>query len=196
MNIKITKRQQKIFTVVSVIIAVFLIFITFIYLPMRRELTILKKEYGKIESETKEARIIAGEGRSLEDAIGALKTRIDSMNKQFPSKEEGILRALSERAESFKIKVTNMNPEKKRIVQEIGVAPVNIRDCVVQEMALTMNLKTDFMTFGRFARSLKEDFPVWIKMDSVRMESASGDKEKHPLLNIEVKMRAYLICPR
>lgn len=196
MNIKITKRQQKIFTVIFVITAVFLIFITFIYLPLRRELTILKKEYEKIESETKEARIIAGEGRSLDEAIGALKTGIDSMNNQFPSKEEGILRALSGRAESFKIKVTNMSPEKKRIVQEIGGAPVNIRDCVVQEMALTMNLKTNFMIFGRFARSLKEDFPVWIKVDSVRMERASGDKEKHPLLDIEVKLRAYLICSK
>ena len=53
-----------------------------------------------------------------------------------------------------------------------------------------------------FIRTIREDFPVYIKFDEIRMEKIPDDKaekapkESHPLLNIHIKVHSYLICSK
>ena len=174
---------------------VFLLFIIFVYLPMARELSALKRDYDNTISDISQIKkTVVGDRGSLEETINRLNTRLDVLNNMFPSQEEGILNILSETAARFKIDVINMSPEKKRIVREIAQAPIPITACAVQEMGISMSIKTDYRTAVEFMRAIRDDFPTYIKFDSVRMEKASNDR--HPLLNIELKMHTYLVCAK
>jgi Tfp pilus assembly protein PilO len=171
---------------------IFIVFIAFIYSPMKRELKKTRAEYESIEKEIASIKTSAGEGRSLDEIISALKSRLTELEKKFPEKEELILRDISGKAKQFNIELNNMSPDKKRAVTDIECAVLAKKGYVLQEMAITVNMKTDFKTFAEFMKSLKDDFPFYLKLDSVRLVKLSGG-DRHPMLDIELKLRAYLI---
>lgn len=179
---------------VAVIGGAFLLFIFLLYIPTLHGLSSMRGDYDRISSEIAQMKNMDGGGKSLEETIAKLNKRLDVLNSMFPSKEEGVLRLLSQTASNLKINVTSMTPEKRHIVQEIGGASVNIKECAIQEMGIKMSVKSDYKAFEEFVRTVREDFPVYVKFDSVRMEKTSNDK--HPVLNIDVEMHTYLICSK
>jgi hypothetical protein len=193
MDMKMTKSQKRIITVVGIIAAIFAVFTAFVYIPMASQLGKMKKEYARINSDIEQVKSMGG-GKTLEKTISDLNARLDRLKVMFPSKEEGFLKTLSDTAAKFKIEIHTMNPEKKHIMMDMGGSPVIIKDCVVQEMSITVNMMTDFKTFSSFIKYLKDDCPVYLKADMVRMEKTSNDK--HPQLNIDMKIHTYLICPK
>ena len=94
-KIIITKEQKKILMIVGIVGCAFLIFVIFIYLPLRREFRQVKGEFYRIESEVSEIKKAGGEGRSLEASIASLNNNLNIINRKFPEKEEAILRELS-----------------------------------------------------------------------------------------------------
>lgn len=191
-NFNPTKSQKKAMISLLAMALIFIIVIAFVYIPMRRELNRTRAEYGSIEKEIASIKNAAGEGKSLDEIIAALRARLTQLENRFPEKEEIILQNLSERARDLKIDLNNTSPNKKRIVADIDCSALNKKGCILQEMAITMNMKTDFRTFAEFMKSLKDDFPFYIRLDSARLVKQSGD-DKHPILDIEIKLRAYLI---
>ncbi len=192
-KLRITKRQKKILMIVGVVTFAFVVFILFIYLPSQRELIRLKNEYYKTESEIMNIKRSAGEGKSLEENIGLLKKKFDALNNKFPAKEEVILRALSEAAAKCDIEVMNLKPHRKRVIQEIGSISIKMKDSYVQEMSVAMSLKGSYRRLGEFFRYLKEDLPVFARVDDVRLAKRSDDISG--LLEAEVDLNTYLICP-
>src|SRR3989338_5405686 len=140
----ITKRQKKILVIVGIVGSAFIIFIALIYLPLRAELARLKNEFYKLESEISQIKKVAREGESLEEAIVSLKGRLETINKKFPEKDEVILRELSGLAAKLGIEVVSIRPQKKRMIQEIGDRPIGIKECLVQEMPVSMNLRASY----------------------------------------------------
>jgi len=190
--LNLTKPQKKALISILVMGVIFIIFIVFVYTPMRRELNKTKTEYEVIEKEIADIKRVAGEGKSLDEVIAALKTRLTELENKFPEKEEQILQDLSERAKKFNIDLNNTSPDKKRIVTDIECSSLNKRGCILQEMGIKMSMKTDFKTFSEFIKSLKDDFPFYLKLDSARLVKLAGT-DRHPMLDIEIKLRAYLI---
>ena len=188
-----TKRQKKILVIVGMVGGSFLIFAAFIYLPLTKQLAGLKTEYSAVEFEVSQIKKAAGEGRPLEEAIVSLNERLKMLDKTFPEKEEAILRELSNLLSKLGLEVSSLKPQRKEVLKAIGDSPVNIRGCYVHEMPVSIKLKTYYKTLGEFFRILKEDFPVFVSIESVRMnrarESASG------LLNVDLNLNTYLICP-
>ncbi|MDD5136286.1 MAG: hypothetical protein PHN63_02930 [Candidatus Omnitrophica bacterium] len=195
MNIKLTERQKKTFMVAGMIGGAFFLFIVFVYVPMARELAALKKDYDRTISDIGQIKkTVVGERGSLEETINRLNRRLDVLNNMFPSQEEGILNVLSRTAAKFKINVISTNPEKKHAIQEIGQTPIAIKECVVQKMEVAMIIRTDYKTAVEFIRAIRDDFPTYIKFNSIRMEKVSDDR--HPLLKIELNMLTYLVCAK
>lgn len=188
---RITKRQKKIFVMAGIVGGAFAVFIVLIYLPLRSELAQLKNEFYKIESEINQIKRIAKEGETLEEAIAALKDRLNSMDDKFPKQDEIILRELANLASRLGIEVVSIKPQKKRAIQEINQAPVSIKGYSVEEMPVSMNLKAPYKTMGEFFKILKDDFPVFVRVDALRM-GKSPDKTRN-ILNAELNLDTYLI---
>jgi len=191
-TLKMTGSQKKAAVSILAMVLVFIVFIVFIYIPMHRELDKTIAEYGSVEKEISDIKNAAGKDKSLDEIIAALKKRLTELENKFPAKEEQILSDLSDRAKDLKIDLINMTPDKKRLVTGIDCAALNKKGCVLQEMAITMNMRTDFRTFAGFMKSLKENFPFYIKLDSAHLVRLAGS-DRHPMLDIEVKLHAYLI---
>ena len=191
MDIKLTKAQKDTTIVIVAIAAAFFLFASFVYLPMRRELARMQKEYNSIDADIKEIQKLSG-GKSLEETIAELTERIDVLKEKFPSKEEGMEKMLADSAAANGIELHSMTPDKKRDVTDIGGVPINIKGCVVREMVVTLNMKTNFRNFIKFIKYNREQLPVYIRTDYVSIEKVS--KDKPPLLNIEMKSHAYLVC--
>lgn len=190
-RMRITKRQKKIFVIVGIVGSAFAVFILLIYLPLRSELAQLKNEFYKIESEVNEIKKIAKEGETLEEAIASLKDKLVSIDNKFPEQDEVILRELSGLASRLGIEVVSIKPQKKKTIQEINQAPVSIKGCSVEEMPVSMSLKAPYKTMGEFFKILKDDFPVFVRVDTLRM-GKSGDKAKN-ILNVDLNLDTYLI---
>lgn len=190
-KIKITKAQEKILMIVGVVSLAFLIFILFIYLPSRRQLVRLKNEFYGIESEIENIKKATGEGRSLEENITILKARLDELDKKFPAKEEVILRELSDAAARYDIAVTALKPQKKKVIKDIDGISIMIKDCQVQEMPVSLSLKASYKTLGEFLKFLKDQTPVFVRIDNVRM--AKGSDKMSAIIDVELNLNSYLI---
>jgi len=172
----------------------FLIFIVFIYLPLNKRLSMLKNELHSIEMQVSQIKKAVGEGRPLEEAITFFKNRLEILDRKFPDKDETILRELSTLAVKTGVEVVSMRPQKKKIIQDINGLPIKINVCYVQEMPITMNLKAPYKTIGEFVKLLREDFPVFVRIDMVHMQRAEAPAGG--ALDVTLDLDTYLICAR
>jgi len=187
-----TRRQKKTLKAVAIIAAAFAVFVIFVYIPMARELSALKRDYDGTISDIGQIMKVVSGGASLEGKINKLNARLEVLNNMFPSKEEVILNTLSEAAARSKVDVISISPGKKRVIKEIGKDVIAVKACSVQQMDVAMTIRADYKMLNDFAREVREDFPVYIKFDYIGIEKASSDK--HPILKVELKMHSYLIC--
>jgi len=190
-RIVITGAQKKILIVAGIVIAALAIFLRAAYLPMKQEAERLKREIGVIESEIAAIRQMAGEGRQLEAAIGALKTRLDALNAMFPDREEVILRELSAATTRLGIEVVSMRPQRKRAIKDIDGAAIGIAASSVQEMSVSLNVKTNYRSLGDLFKVLREGLPVFVKVEAVTI-TRIGDI-RSGLLNVDLNLNTYLI---
>jgi hypothetical protein len=190
-KIKLTDPQKKMLMTASGAGIFFAAVIILAYLPMHRHLVSMKREYRMIDAEMLKIREMAGKDKSLDEVIAMLKKKLDDISTQFPAKEEGILKALSERANGMGIKIEMLNPAKKRIIESLGASQVKITGCSIQEIDIMMKFQTNYAKLVGFLVSLKEDFPFYIKIVSVNMVKKS--EERPALLDIELRLRGYLV---
>ncbi|MBI5144442.1 MAG: type 4a pilus biogenesis protein PilO [Candidatus Omnitrophica bacterium] len=191
-KLEITKNQKKILIIVGIVGLAFVIFMIFVYLPLRKQFAGLKDRLHVVEAEINQIKQAGGEGKSLEEAISFLKERYDVMSNKFPEKEEIVLRELPSLAARLGIDVSSVRPQRKRVIQELSGSPTSIKGHYVQEMPISMSLKTYYKTLGEFFRILNEDFPIFVKIDNVsitRADRATG------LLSVDLNVDTYLICP-
>lgn len=189
----ITKEQKKILLIVGIVVLIFILFILFAYLPLRSKQNRLKREINSIESDIEKIRKIAKDSSSIEGAIVVLKNKLESLNSKFPSREEYVLRMLSELAAKMNIEVSSMTPQKKKIVSEISSSSVRVRDASIQEMSVAMNFRTNYKTLADFLKILEEDFPVSLRVESVRMSHRSNTTAT---LDVNLELDAYLISEK
>lgn len=192
-RLKLTPQQKKMAISASIVAAVFAALVVFAYLPMHRSLAAAQKEYESIDSEIAKIKEIAGADKPFGEVITMLKEKLDGISAKFPPKEEGIIKALSERAGRMGIKIDELNPSKKQAVTQLGGKNVKITSCDIEEMNMSVRFRTDFKKLGEFLMSIKHDFPFYIRIVSIDINRISD--EKPPLLGVELKLSAYLVCP-
>ncbi|MDD5422985.1 MAG: type 4a pilus biogenesis protein PilO [Candidatus Omnitrophota bacterium] len=190
----ITKRQQKIIIFTAVFLLALTVFLVFIYMPADARLKGLKQKYNAIQTEIDEFRRTIGADKPLEQSIIAFRSRIEALGKKFPGKEEIVFKELSSLAQGMDIEITSMNPSKKVVVKGAEGQDLLIKDCVVEEISISMALKTSYKKLGEFLRALKEEFPIFVTIENVNIAKA-GDKDS-PVLNVALSINTYLISPK
>lgn len=192
-RLKIIEKQKKILIFSGIVLAAFVIFIILIYLPAKSRLAELKKEYSLIQSEIDEFKKSLGDEESMEQVILSMKKKLDLLDRKFSEKEEDVLKEISVLAGNLGVEIASIRPERKRVIKEIDKYVVNIKECVVQEMPIYMNLKASYRMAGEFLKDLKENCPVFIDIQNVSMVKHK-DKASE-LLDVTMNINTYLVCP-
>lgn len=193
--LEINKRQKKILLLAGIIALTFVISIIFIYLPAHRQLKQLKQQFSRLDQEAKQLKRSFGEERSLEDVIISLDKRRNVLDQKFPDKEEVVFRDISTLATSMGIEISSMRSQGKKTLKEMRGAQIAIKDSVIQEMWISIDLTTTYKKLGEFLAVLKEGFPVFIRIESVQMTNTSSDKNSASL-KVSISLVTYLISPR
>ena len=180
-------------TIVGIVGAAFVIFPVFIYIPSQIELAKLKREYASAEAEVGRIKSTDGSRMSLEEAIISLDARFKTLSRKFPEREEAMLRELSGLLSKLGIEVVSFRPQKKQIIRTVGALEINIKDSRVFEMPIAITLKARYKTLGEFFNILEEELPVFLSAENVQMRTSSQDSPG--LLNVDLNMKAYLVCP-
>jgi len=190
-TIIITKGQKKILLIVGIVLLIFAMFMLLAYLPLRVKEKRLKAEIDSIESDIARIKKIAEGSASIEEAITVLKNKLESLNKEFPAREEIVLRSLSELAAKTNIDIVSMVPQKKKTVTDIAGSSIKLKGSIVQEMSVSVGFKTNYKNLAAFLNALENDFPVCLRVESVQM-SRSGNAAGGTL-DVSLTLAAYLI---
>ena len=190
--VDISKKQKKILMLAGIIALTFFIFIVAIYMPAHRQLKQLKQQFSRLDQEAKQLKGSFGEKHSLEDVIISLDKRRSVLDKKFPDKEEVVFRDISGLATSMGIEISSMRSQGKKTLKEMRGAPIAIKNSVIQEMWVSIELTTTYKKLGEFLAVLKGGFPVFIRIESIQMTNASSDKNS-ALLKVSVSLVTYLV---
>lgn len=191
--VTIAKRQKMILIFAGLFLLALAVFLIFIYFPANNRLSKLKQQYSAIELEISEFRKNISADKPLEQVIISLREKLKSMDKKFPRKEETIFKELSALAENMEINIASMKPERKQIVIQEADKPI-IKDCVVQEMPISMSINTSYKKLGAFLKALKEEFPIFVNIEDVTLSKSGG--EGSSVLAVSLKLNTYLISPK
>ena len=183
----ITKGQKRLFIfIVAVAVAVW-VFLYYLYLPENDRLKKLKEEYGAAQDQISEYKKSIGDDKAIEKIITSLKKRLAELDNRIPDKEEMILREFSDFADKSGIELVYIRPDKKTASSEDAES---IKGCIVQKMGLSVNLKTSYRSLGRFLKTLRDDFPVPLKIESVHMNRGGlHDSKSKPATKLDVNLQ-------
>lgn len=188
-----TKRQNKIFMMAGIAALTFAVFVYFIYLPAKKNLDQLNREYTAMQNDIAAMKQAIGEGKPLEQAILYLRDRLKMYEQKFPQKEEDIFRTLSALAEKGSIDILAMTPEKKRPIKEITGVPINVKDHTLEEMPISLSVRAAYKKLGQFLNALQEEFPIFVRVDEVRMTKAPDGADDR--LDASLNLDTYLLTP-
>ena len=193
-NLEMTQRQKRIFIFLAVIALALFLFVWFVYIPAKAYRDKLKNEYNSIQKQIVEMRRSIGEGKSLEQAISFFKDRLAYFDKRFPSREEVVLREMPALAGKCGVEISSIRPSKKAVIQAIEGASLEVRDYTIQEMPISVDLKSSYKKLGEFLKALRNDFPAFVRVDKIQM-SRAGDKDSN-LLDVSLSLDTYFLSPK
>lgn len=183
---QISIKQKITIVTIGIVILIFYLFITFVYNPEKKQLNDIKQEYIAAKAQVEEFNRMVGEGKQIGDVISAFNNKMDVFDSRFPEKEEVMLREISGACEKAGITVSSIVPQKKRDLQL-----VSIKHSIVQEMPISISLTASYKKLGELLRILRDDLPVFVRVDNVSMSKSGGPQSS--LLNVSLNMNTYLI---
>ena len=178
----LTKEQQKIIYISFVVFVFFICFWVFIHGPQSRKLNRLKADLARTEIQIAEISRLAS-GGDLAEAVRSLKMSLDNAMGQLPSQDEVVIKNLLEGAKKLRIEVNNVSPA--------GVRPIEggAFGFSISELPISLRLSCDYRTLGEYLHSLRNDFPVLVKL---RQLDIRGRGEGQMNLEINLQVSAYL----
>lgn len=180
---KLSREQKKIIYVALVVLAFFILFWVIIYLPQSRRLIDIKNRLIGTEGEISQINKIA-EGKPMQEAIVELNLKLSRVVAMLPSKEEDIIKVLSEEAKKLKIDIPVMDPEDA--AESLAVQIPGLR---IKELAISMKLVCEYKALGQYLEILRNKLPFLVK---VRQLTINGVGEGNLNLNVDLKISAYL----
>ncbi len=172
----------------SILLIVF--FVNFVFMPMIKRVSNVKRETANAVSEARKIREAMGSAKSVDEALSSMKKRMVGIEHLFPRKEESILSALSSLATKMGMEVGSISPQKKRVINDIDGVSVKIKNSFVMEMPVSMSARARYKSLGDFIIKLRDDFPMLIKVDSVDM---SGSGREDGMLTVNLQMNSYML---
>lgn len=183
--------QKKIVIISLIVIAVFLIFWLFIYLPTKFTVQRYKSELISVESQIKEIEAVIGEAKTRDEGIRLLKARYQELNNKFPQGEEDSLRMLSDFAKKLNIELISIRPQPKREFLDGNNQKVEIEGMTCLIIFVSIEMKCFYKDLVKYIQTLKESSGLtFVTFEKLRI---SKDKSGTPKLNITLDLNLYLL---
>jgi len=193
---EITQSQKKIIVMGSIVIAAFITFWLFVYMPASNTVSRIKSDLANVEMQIKEIEAMIDDSIPLNESIMLLRSRSEYLSTKFPPKEEEALRMLSDFAQKSHIEVLSIKPEPKRVFLSEDDKEVGIEGKVCQEIYVFMTLSCSYNELVRYINALKQSLPAFVTIDKITINKrtrGSQDKIKRRDLNVTLGLNFYLL---
>lgn len=189
--IKIIKSQKKIVIAALVVLATFLCFLVFVYLPSKNTVKAIKKELAGIERQIREIEgRINGEDKLSYVNIEALKNKASRLTNKFPSKEEESIKMLYDFARKSNIEIISLKPQPKTTFFSADNKEVSSDGKVLQTSYVFLQMKCLYKDLADYLTNLEKDLPAFMSVEKI---SISKDNYEVLRLNVELYLNLYLL---
>lgn len=184
---KLSPSQKKVMLSGLSMAALFLGLWVFVYLPQQRQAMLIRsellgveKQIRQIESLMSGAKIIGGDAKSLKEKYHKLKGK-------FPRQEEDGITALSAFARRHNIEVLSFNPQSRRALLDENKQPLSLGGRPLEVISVSLELKASYKNLIGYLQALRESFPVFNSVESLRVTRDKDAPEKlNALLNVDL----------
>lgn len=181
----LTKRQLKILCSGAIVALAIIIVLFFVYLPVKAKLDGIKKELKGVEGQIAALNELR-QGRELVDVVSEMTAHFKQMSDLLPSREEEVIRALSEKARDAGIVIQNLLPSQKLPLGN------RIAGFDIEQQNITLNLVCNFRMLADYLYMLRNDFPFLVSTEALTIEGQGEGKRD---LLVGLRLTAYLINP-
>lgn len=189
--IKIIKSQKKIVIAALVVLATFLCFLVFVYLPSKNTVKTIKKELASIERQIREIEgRINGKDKLSYVNIEALKNKASRLTNKFPSKEEESIKMLYDFARKSNIEIISLKPQPKTAFFSADNKEVRSDGKVLQTSYVFLQMKCLYKDLADYLTNLQKDLPAFMSVEKI---SISKDNYEVLRLNVELYLNLYLL---
>ncbi len=183
--------QDKKIIIISGVILAFIIFLVFIYLPMRGDMGKIKASLSIAQGQIQEIERIIDKSISLEENIGRLRKRAQELKNKFPDREEASLRVISDSARKLNIELISMTPQPKRECLFDNQAAIKVEDKICRFLFIAIEMKCSYKGLVDYLERLEKDSPVFVAIESLDILNNKVDKDAK--LNIRLGLNLYLL---
>lgn len=189
--------QKKINIVSAAVIAVFLIFLFFVYLPAQKTVARLKAELEETEGRIQEIESLLDKTKPLAENITMLKARYKELSNKFPEREEEALRALSDLARNLNVEIISLRPSPKRLLlgQEDKALLIEGKSC--RFCAVTVEMRCDYANLVEYIEAVHNELPAVVTVQSLRALKENQDVPASlrvkPKLKVTLTFNLYLL---
>ena len=185
---QIGKGQKKIIVVAAIMLAVFLLFWLFIYLPSSVKANSLKKELLSLEEHIKGIEKIIG-NKPLHVGIALLRKNLKEFSLAFPHKEEECLRDLSNSARKFDIKMLSIKPQPKIQFIDENKKETIVEGKTLQKVRVLVKASGSYYNIVKYIENLRNLAAV-ASVDFLEIQKESLNSK---ILNIVLNIDFWLL---
>lgn len=178
------KKTQTTILMVSLGVVVFILYISYIFLPqVANDINMIGKTIGII-GDLKEARSLIAQRDELKKKAELYNEKIELYEKKLPAQQEipSFLENLSKMARSANITIIGIMPVTLKPQKEI-------RYQVYQEMPILISAKSGYHELGRFLNNL-EDGGRFIKVVDINIKADTATPKKQ---DVELMVYTYVL---
>jgi Tfp pilus assembly protein PilO len=181
--------QKTIWASAVMLCVIFAVFILFVYNPSKRQLQACKAEYSNIRDEMDRIEKTIAPGENIDDVMDRCYKKYKGLSARFPSQEETVLEQLSSMAKDLGINLDSVRPDRKSVYLKDGV-PVVIDGLHCDELQITVNFTSDYISFGKYLEAMRRDFPYLLTVQSMAMHATA---DQPPKISAALGVKIYLL---
>ncbi|MBU1112432.1 MAG: hypothetical protein KKH93_00980 [Candidatus Omnitrophica bacterium] len=187
----ITKTQKKIIIAASLAILVFVIFLFFVYIPGKKEMSQLKSTLQAKQKEIQDIQMMVDQGQPLEESIRMLKERFDFLEGKFPVKEEEPLRMISDLARKAKVNLVSINPGPKKNLVDKNQKNLTVDNKACQRITVAISLDCSYKDLVKYIELLKQELSALVIVDNLEVNKNNSGSNRD--LKVRLGISFYLL---
>ena len=185
MNIQSSKEQKNILIELLIFVICIIIVFFFLYLPRSFKAGSVRDSLDKYSQEIKQIKSAAGEGLGPEETKKILAKKLEVLELKFPSKEEEIIKRISQVADDLNIEVLSISPGGKTALKDFP--KIEGKECYVLPIVVEMNC--EFIKIVNYINELTDNFPSLLTVEGLTLSQSSTEG----LIGVRLSLNSYLL---
>ncbi|MBF0511278.1 MAG: hypothetical protein HQL13_03015 [Candidatus Omnitrophica bacterium] len=187
----LTKSQQKIIMIASIVGFISLAFLFFIFLPAHTNVEDMKTELAGIETQIKDIENKAGGARTLAEGIRRLELRNKELEAKFPEDMGESLNTIAQLVRDCHLKIISLKPSFSKALVEENDKEVEVEGKTCKTVFVTLNLKGTYHNFIKFRDIIQDHLPGFVVMEMMNIIHESQNEPQQ--LTIVLAFNLYLL---